>query len=158
MKHLLFVLLITLAANQIYAQSYLYLGFHNNSVREIELSSFSKMTFSNGSVRFTYNNQSFDDFLVSELTRIAFAPENLSGIEESITNQPGTLFPNPANWYVRLMTADKEVKTVSIFTMQGILVRSFEYESDEQMMDISELTAGVYLVKAGKQTFKLVKK
>jgi hypothetical protein len=69
------------------------------------------------------------------------------------------LYPNPASTYFTINTATSKVQ---VFSLTGQLVKSFAVQNEEFQFGISELTNGLYLVKANdanghEKTMKLIK-
>ncbi|WP_309640992.1 T9SS type A sorting domain-containing protein [Flavobacterium sp.] len=70
--------------------------------------------------------------------------ETLTAIEKSVV-----LFPNPSRDYFELQS-DGRIQNVSVYSLQGQLVKSF---GKQQQYDVSDLAKGVYLVKVmGEET------
>ncbi len=66
-----------------------------------------------------------------------------------------SLFPNPMHDVMQLRNL-KGRQTVSIYALDGRLMRSFEAEAN-QVIDISDLAAGLYLVRTQSSTLKMIK-
>ncbi|MFI8378248.1 alpha-amylase family glycosyl hydrolase [Leeuwenhoekiella sp. NPDC079379] len=84
---------------------------------------------------------------------------NLS-IKSFDTKNQLTVYPNPASLNFKLT---QEVDSISIYTIDGSLIKNLNFEnSKNQEVDVSDLNAGIYLVKAKKdsasQTLKLIVK
>ena len=73
--------------------------------------------------------------------------------EES--SQELAIFPNPVHDVLTLRNLQGK-QNVSIYAIDGRLVKSFE-TSENQIVDISDLPIGLYLVKTQTQTLKMIK-
>ena len=67
------------------------------------------------------------------------------------------VYPNPASGVVTILTGRHTPETVQIYSMNGQCVMSQEIVM-EGRIDVSTLTAGVYVVKNGARTARLVVK
>lgn len=66
------------------------------------------------------------------------------------------IYPNPANEY---FTLESEIGThITIFDVQGRMLKNLIAESTQQKVDISNLKSGVYLVRLGNNPGRLIKK
>lgn len=81
--------------------------------------------------------------------------ESSVGIDD-LSSKSLTVFPNPANNQICL-NGLKDKELVTVYTLTGVKLFSKEVSNGE-MVDISRLNAGVYLVKVAGKEFKLVKK
>ena len=83
-------------------------------------------------------------------------PENTNQIE---TQNMFSLYPNPANTQVVINTnALQALGEVLITDMTGKIVKQFQTQKSTTEIDISTLENGIYFVKAGGVSQKLVKK
>lgn len=121
-----------------------------------------------------------DDFvfvgLVASERIISVEIENLDGVIENVAqfyfgNCEGnlsveenllsgtTFFPNPAQETITV-TALKEIKTITIFSLMGQKVASKAVKGNSFEVNVADLSSGVYLMKvlstAGSQTLKIV--
>ena len=158
MKFILLLICLLLYSNALSSQSGLYLRFQDNSTREIDLSTFSKMTFSNGVVKFMYHHAAFDDFTVSTIKRISFSPDEFLYIDEKQFGKAIALFPNPADRFLYFRNVGEATQMVKIYNLQGLLVYSGLVDYEQQVIDVSILSSGMYLLEIGEQTMKFVKR
>ena len=66
-----------------------------------------------------------------------------------------TIFPNPVHNVLTFRNL-KDKQTVCIYALDGRLAKRFETSGD-QIIDISDLPIGLYLVKTQTQTLKMIK-
>lgn len=85
-----------------------------------------------------------------------YIPKNTASSVAEINNISLPVFPNPTSdgFYVNGLEDDSEL---NLFDMSGRLVLSKQV-ADGDFIDISYLPRGIYLVKAGSMTIKLIKK
>ena len=74
-----------------------------------------------------------------------------------VENQLGTVYimPNPAHDVMTLRNLDG-LQNVSIYAIDGRLIKSFEASGD-QVIDISDMSIGLYLVKTQSGILKMIK-
>ena len=63
-----------------------------------------------------------------------------------------SLFPNPAKEQLSLSAKNITITNISIFNLQGSKVMTVPFQLNEQAIDISNLQAGVYFLKAESDT------
>lgn len=70
-----------------------------------------------------------------------------------------TLKPNPSHDYVTIETNDMEkVTEIKIFDLLGNVKKNLITSNLNELIDISELENGIYILKVGDETMKLIKK
>ena len=93
-----------------------------------------------------------DRFNLADIRKITCA--ETVGISEA-SDLPTGLTPNPVHNSFTLRNL-KEKETLRIYALDGRLMKSVEV-SENQMVDISDLPIGLYLVKTERQTLKMIK-
>jgi pectate lyase len=82
------------------------------------------------------------------------------GLGQNVQAAKLTLYPNPVTDQLYLSSSDQKIKNVTIYSLNGSLVKSIKNEVDS--IDVSDLTSGNYLVKVttdqGSFTQKIIKK
>ncbi len=85
-----------------------------------------------------------------------------SGVPTDINSELATTFttyPNPATEYVTVTFGKASSEKVSIYNTCGSLVRMAQANNEEKLtIDLSGITPGIYLIKAGSHTSKLIVK
>lgn len=100
---------------------------------------------------------------------VRISPPKLSSSTDFFTSIPKTpdqnvkrqntvlIFPNPADNEIQISFQNPETSFFAeVYTMNGVLVIRSESNSQTQSIDISNLSSGIYLVKAGDYVKKLV--
>ena len=93
-----------------------------------------------------------DRFNLADIRKITCT--EMEGVSEA-SDAAVQLFPNPSHDAFLLRNLI-ERQTVSIYRLDGRIVKSFETAGD-QWIDISDLPIGLYLVKTERQTLKMIK-
>ena len=95
----------------------------------------------------------------SDITITTVYRLNTVGIEDLELKNTFILYPNPANAKIILNTNEiQALGEVLITDMTGKIVKQFETQKSTTEIDISNLENGIYFVKAGSASQKLVKK
>ena len=102
-------------------------------------------------VEITVNTKS-DRYNLADIRKITCA--ETEGIVEASGNRV-CLSPNPVHDVVMLSNLNGN-ETIQIFALDGRLMKSVE-ALEGQLIDISELPIGLYLVKTEHQTLKMIK-
>lgn len=77
----------------------------------------------------------------------AYFRESELGVDESFL-ESFTLYPNPTKNKLIITSKNTEIKTISIFNLQGQKVMTLKFQQNEQTVNVSSLQAGVYFLKA----------
>lgn len=98
-----------------------------------------------------------ESIAVSDIRKLIFG--NSSGIDATAIMSQFVVYPNPATNTIYFTHTDKgDVFSVRIFDLQGREIQNGMYKSEE-MIDISQLSSGVYFVRFNNlETVKLLKK
>jgi len=73
-----------------------------------------------------------------------------------LSNSNLSVFPNPAQDYIFVKSKSMENETIRIFDITGKLVKEKQTLGFEIQIDINDLKSGVYLVKMGQQSERLI--
>ena len=92
---------------------------------------------------------------------IKLIDDNWDDIEEIESTVSCTIYPNPANDFVKISANSIQLSSVRVYSYLGMLVEEIEADSKEVEINISEYKSGVYFVEVhtdnGIVTKKLVK-
>lgn len=89
-----------------------------------------------------YNDELFLIFNANEIYRKGAG----LGISELKQDLIVSLYPNPANDKLYI-NSDEEIKTVSVYNLQGRLVNHRQWKLSDSFLDMSDIPSGTYLVK-----------
>ena len=81
------------------------------------------------------------------------------GVNEYVRNPNFELYPNPATNDIQLTISNVQLGEsveIQIYDLTGKLVKQFKIQNSELKIQISDLKKGVYIVRVGKQTKKLI--
>lgn len=98
------------------------------------------------------------DATTSPLLKVYYTAGVPTGINSELAAS-FTTFPNPATDYVTVSFAKASSEKVFIYNTCGGLVKSAQANNEETLtIDLSGITSGIYLIKAGSHTSKLIVK
>lgn len=94
---------------------------------------------------------------VSIIQKITFT-DVTTAVTAVADNRGLKLYPNPSSDFFRISTSTSATENlkVKVYALTGQLVHQGIY-GNEQNIDVSDLTAGLYLVQVNNSTFKFVK-
>lgn len=151
-KHFLCLILILFCCHASKAQTQVSLHFYNAGSQEFSVSNAGKIYFDNGYLFIDDGNTVPFSFQVSTIQKMLFsAPANLSEIETANFK----IYPNPANNFIKI-SSNRSENDYQILSMDGRLVMTGSCRNEESI-NISALSKGLYLIKVDGQTFKISK-
>ena len=75
-------------------------------------------------------------------------------VNEFVDNPSFEMYPNPARDFIVIASEAKQ--SVQIYDLTGKMVKQFKIQNSELKIEIGDLESGVYIVRVGKQTKKLI--
>jgi hypothetical protein len=63
------------------------------------------------------------------------------------------VYPNPASDYIKVVIPSEENTTLNIFSMEGKILKSLPLVSKNNLINIKDLSVGVYLMELSNKTF-----
>lgn len=108
----------------------------------------------------TINEITFDGsgakIIFTDGTSVYYAKENLKMLDFNISPSSinNIVVKNPFTIQNNIISADTNLKGIQVYSLNGTLVA----QSSNNQLDISNLSAGSYIVKIGKQISKIIKK
>lgn len=151
---ILFSVLFALAF-QTNAQDKIYLNLTDNSQNEIALTTLSKISFSNGLVKFKTSDGVSNQYNISTVSKLSFVKQDNTGTIDNTENGEVSLYPNPSSDIVFIKNLNSGAN-FSIYNLSGSMVMTGITDSN-QSIDISGLSKGIYLIKTTVKTLKFTK-
>lgn len=108
---------------------------------------FSLGTYVKGNCEFVAFLQDNESKEVTQTIKIDLS--SISGVNE-LNGNDISVFPNPANQYVKLMSDGNGV--FNIFTTDGKLVKSGSVDKSDKYLDINDIPTGLYIIKYENKT------
>lgn len=139
------------------AQTNLKVYYHDETNQEFTLGDEGKIYFSETELYINNGDQVLSNILISTIRKITVTDNAPNSI---VTNSDETgdviVYPNPAQNHIRIKSSNPEKTTLLILSMNGQVLINKDYYP-EDMIDISHLAPGLYVVKIGNITKKISK-
>ena len=150
MKKLLLAAIAAFACLSAFADDInLYVRNTSNVESSYAVSNLRKISFSNGNVVLTTQAGKTESIAISSVSKMYFSTVS-AGIND-------TFGKNAMTWDGENLTFETAVGKVNIYQPSGVLVMCAK-TADAQSISLARLPKGIYLVKVGEKSFKIVKK
>lgn len=139
------------------AQTKVILLYSDDTEETFQLSDTGKLYFSGANLMIDEANGTITSVSLTDIRKV-----NFKSLTESISDKASLsyttmkLYPNPANEYIQIANLSESSVTVSIYNIMGKLLLKKQYSADE-MLDVSSLPSGLYIIKINEQTLKFSK-
>lgn len=159
MKKLIFLFTVaTLLSSVGAAQVTVSVHKTDNTVDNFHMDPSGEMYFSNGHLQISESalTDNTGSWYLDEIRKVTFGPESTpTSIAQSELSAGIALYPNPAHRSFAIAGIGTAPTTVSIFTIAGRKVAERTC-TEGQNIDVSNLTQGIYFVRVGERTAKLI--
>ena len=141
----------------IHAQStFLEIQKLDNNIKNIDMSSLNKITFTNTDLVLNYLTKESESIAKSDIQKMFFTKS--TGITSLVSdNKVLEVFPNPAIDIITLKNIPEGVFQANIYSITGSKVKSLMMTSDQQQININNLSKGLYILKVNNQVSKFTK-
>lgn len=114
-------------------------------------------SYENGNLLFKQKNSNIDSYDLKSIRKITFGDLTpVSGIS-SINSSSLSVYPNPVQDLLRIETLKDEKTRVTIFKLDGTIIRKQVLISGNNIIDVSNLKNGFYLIRVNESTTKFIK-
>lgn len=131
----------------------------NGTENEQVLSSMQRITFNANSMNVVLKNGQTTPISISEIQKILFVVKNGNSVSEVIASNGNSIsvYPNPVQdvLYVDGVEANT---VINIFNINGVLFLNTKAGEPETKLNVGNLEKGVYILQAGNQAIKFIKK
>ena len=138
----------------------LVVKFKDGTENEQPLSNVQKITFGAGSMTIALKNGQTGPVSLSDIQKILFSQTG-TGVEENIANNNAvnllSVYPNPVQ-DVLFVDGVKENTEIRVFNVKGTLFQTVIAKEKVIRLNVGELQQGVYILQAGNQAIKFIKK
>jgi hypothetical protein len=130
-------------------------GTENNKT----LSSLKKFSFENNNLLLSYTDGSTESFSIPAINKLYFesVPVGNYSILSNSDNAGISVHPNPARNVLYIKNNSDQHSTLLIYRIDGVLMNISQISSDNNLVDVSKLNSGLYLLKLNNQTIKFIK-
>ncbi len=115
-----------------------------------------KVTFSANSMSLLLNNEISNSFTLFEITKIFFISDTNDYIVP-IDKGKITLYPNPAHNFITIRNLSGSVAQVSIYSVDGCLIKSIPAIGENDKINVADLTNGMYILMLNSIASKFIK-
>ncbi|MDL2297393.1 T9SS type A sorting domain-containing protein [Bacteroidales bacterium OttesenSCG-928-B11] len=140
------------------AQVNLKVYLNNATDQQFTLSDNGKFYFSETELFISDGHQQLSNILLTDIRKITVDESGANSIESysKRNNAEVIVYPNPSKDYIRIKSPYTETTDLYITSMNGQVLIHQRY-NPEEMIDISRLAPGLYIVKIGNVTTKISK-
>jgi len=164
MKTKLFIILAILSFStaiiaQTQEEQFLVVDLKNGTENKQTLSSVQKIAFGINSMHIILKNGQTTPIPISDIQKILFVKKNENvgtGILKSADNSI-SVYPNPAHDVLHIAGVDENT-AIHIFNVNGALLRSVTAQEKGTELNVSALGNGMYILQAGNQAVKFIKR
>jgi hypothetical protein len=132
----------------------------NGTENEQPLSNVQKITFNAGSMTIALKNGQTGPVSLSDIQKILFSQTG-TGIEDNIANNDVvnllSVYPNPVQ-DVLFVEGVEENTVIRVFNIKGALFQTVIAKEQVIQLNVSALQQGMYILQAGNQAIKFIKK
>ena len=153
MKRFLIIAILFIAAMPGFAQR-IVLEKSDNAKQAVALQNFRRITFSGSTVNITQNDGTFFGTEMSDIVRIYF--DDYTRIDAPDFNDGKELISYISSDEVAVNCDAGE--EIAIYSISGTIVLKAIQDSDGGSISIANLPKGIYLLRANRQTVKMIKK
>ncbi len=138
---------------------YLVVKFQDGSQETKEIGLLQNLKFPDNLLQLSYFSGSTESYDLSTV-RTIYLQQFLTAAEDfSLENSSEiSVYPNPATQLIYLKNAPETEFLVSIYRMDGTLVLKKQITSQNEAINVGNLTDGLYLIKTNNQALKFIKK
>jgi len=151
-------ILILICDFQFLSAQNIIIQFKNGAELQKQIGSINKLTFSNNSMIVSYISGSSDNLGIFDINKVYFGSISTSiSISEVKCDVKSDFYPNPATSIITFSNLTPSTVNVEIYGIYGVKVLSCKVSEDNNKIDISNLSNGIYIIKMGEISKKLIK-
>lgn len=136
----------------------LIIKFNNGNETPEMLNSIQKLYFSGNSLMVDFKTGTDGSFQLADIRKLYFdSMVNVDDLYEG-NDRAILLYPNPSGDYIFLRNIPEEVNLLNIYAADGQLVTRKMVTSENEMIDVTHLKRGLYLILMPGNTLKFIRK
>lgn len=151
MRKILFALLVTLALSPMAINAQVQemtVRQTDGSEQLIQISDIGKISFEGQNLVISMKNSEGKTFPLSSLNKLYFKKgDTTSAVNDSEASTEFSVYPNPSTDKIYLKNISLSGQEISIYNIEGQIVKSFIMNSNVNEISVSELQPGVYFIK-----------
>jgi len=153
-KQTLLVLLLCLALGTANAQSIIIQNIDGSETTEL-LSAVENLTFTSTVMKLNTTSLT-SSYTISDVQKIYFDSVPTVSVPESVIGEL-LVYPNPVNNQLQVRFNNESTHKLYIYRIDGVLVYQDAIYSDDQAIDVSYLSKGLYLIRIDNQVVRFEK-
>ncbi len=127
----------------------------DNTQIKVDLDNLNKLTFSATDLILNYSAGENESVSRSDIKKMVFGTS--TGVQNVTVKSNFQVFPNPANDFIQLRNIPEGDYMVSIYSITGAQIFTVKTISISNLIDISSLKRGMYIIKANNFVTKFTK-
>lgn len=152
MKRLLLVFVLLASVSAVVSAQSIKVNEKDGDSIELSLDGLRKLSFSDGNLVATFKDGTSESYEMSDISGLSFDSETGVG---TVSVMEGRMVYSASQGLA--VVAGSEGSTFSVFNLSGNSVLQQKIGSDLETVDLSSLQKGVYLVRLGSKTVKIVR-
>ena len=149
------LILLSISYLKLSAQSMVVETTNGDLISE-NLVSIENLKFPNHIMVLRKSDNSTRSFSLLTTKKLYFSPESVSSVV-STDIQEIAVYPNPSVDFIRIENAPVEETNVAIYSVNGTIILQKTISSSDNEINVSQLQAGLYIIKMNTQTIKFIK-
>lgn len=128
----------------------------DGSEKSIDVNSLRKITFGNGMIILNFRIGTIENVASSSVQKLVFTSfTGFNDIREDAKTP--VVFPDPAIDFISLRNIPAGVVKIDIFSITGSQIIHLQNYTNDEIIDISHLTKGIYIIKVNNRALKFTK-
>jgi hypothetical protein len=128
----------------------------DGSEKNIDINGLRKITFGNGIVILNYRSGSMENVVTSSIQKMVFA--SFTGFNDHLTDaETPVVYPNPAKEFISIKNIPGNSTKIIIYSITGSQMIQLQLYASNEMIDISHLSRGIYIIKVNNKALKFTK-
>ncbi|MDP4271821.1 MAG: T9SS type A sorting domain-containing protein [Bacteroidota bacterium] len=138
------------------AQNAIFIRLNNGNQNSVALNSLNKITFSSTNLFLNLTDASTSTFAISDISKITFGTS--SGVSDIKDETVLSVYPNPASDFIKIKNLAGSESLITIYRIDGAIALQKTINNENQTIDISGLSNGLYLLQTSNKTLKFTKR
>lgn len=133
------------------------INLKDGNKQEINLTTLQKISFSSNNMVLNYTNAAFTSLAINDIRKITMI-SGPADVKNTLADKSKmSIFFNAAENQITIKNAPEKSAKAYVYRMDGVLLLYSEVSSSNNLLNISSLANGLYLLKINNQVFKFKK-
>lgn len=137
---------------------YLVVKLQDGTTETTELNTLQSLKFPDNLLQLNFTSGSVQSYDLSTVSTLYFQQYQTS-VDDFLTDdsQSISVYPNPASNKIFIKNASENASLIAVYRIDGTLVLQKQYSGQNESIDISSLTSGIYVLRIENQAIKFIK-